>query len=207
MKKTLTLILSLFCVVTIQAQEVKMDKELSSLVGLVKMLRVQNETNFDKAVQQLKGDYSWTVMSETGDIRKTECKPADKVRGFKLNRIMNKALNGRKCVSSKDEMLNGEDPRYDYSLYERSLKGKNKATYTLKNRQGKQTLVVVPFNSQKGSLSVEVNGKAIASTQEGEDGTLVCSFMADDKPLSLTISNHIKNSLSFVILNHNSRKE
>lgn len=206
MKKIFAMI-AMMLPMAVMAQEIKMDKELSSLVGLVKMLRVQNETNFDKAVQQLKGDYSWTAMSETGDIRKTECKPADKVCGFKLNRIMNKALNGRKCVSSKDEMLNGEDLRYNYSLYERSLKGKNKATYTLKNRYGKQTLVVVPFNGQKGSLSIEVNGKAVASTQEGKDGTLYSSFTSDGQPLSLTISNLSKTPLAFVILNHNSRKE
>ena len=207
MKKKFILLFLLLCSLTLQAQKGNMDKELSYLIGIVKMLRVQNAANFDKALQQLKSDYLWTPMCETGEIRKTECKPADKVRGFKLNRIMTNALKERKHVSTKDEMLNGEDSRYKYSLYERSLKGNSKATYTLNKRYGNQTLVVVPFNGQKGSLSMEVNSRAIASTQEGEDGTLVCYFEANAQPLSLTIENHSKTPMSFVILNHNSRNK
>lgn len=183
------------------------DKELASLVGVAKMLRVQNEANFEKAKQILKADDKWTPMSETGDVRDTECKPVDKALGFKLNRILTSVARERKYVSTKGEMLNGEDERYNYSLYERSLKKKSEATYTLKNRHGKQTIIIVPFNAQKGNLTVRINGKRLSSAKELDDGIIICGFSVKNKDITLTVSNKSTEPLSFVIINHNSRKK
>lgn len=183
------------------------DRELASLVDVVKLLRVQNEKNFKKATTILKADQKWTPMNETGNVKDSECKAADKVPGFKLNRILTSVTRGRKYVSTKGEMLNGEDERYHYSLYERSLKKKSEATYLLKNRSGKQTFVIVPFNKQKGNLTVMVNGEKLSTTKETEDGTLICNFVANSSEISLTVKNLSANPQSFVIINHNSRKK
>lgn len=182
------------------------DQELASLVDVVKLLRVQNEKNYNEATKILKADNKWTPMNETGKLKDTECKPSKKTPNFKLNRILTSVARERKYISAKGEMLNGEDERYHYSLYERSLKKKSEATYRLRNRSGKQVFVIVPFNKQKGSLSVMVNGENLSSTKEAEDGTLICNFIANGSEIYLTVKNLSTNPLAFVIINHNSRK-
>lgn len=182
------------------------DKELARLVDVVKMLRNADEANFNKAQEVLKADQLWVAMSETGGLQETECKPSEKMPTFKLNRILYAAEKARKYVSAKSEMLNGEDSRYDYSLFERSLKKGKSATYRLKKRVGKQTFVLIPYVKKKGSLSVMIAGKKPA-TVECEDGTVVCTFNATGKELAMTVTNKSGAALPFVILNHNSRKK
>ena len=78
------------------------DKELASLVNVVKLLRVSTEANFKKATGILSADMKWTPMNETGSVRPEECKPSDRVKGFKLNRILFKAEGSRKYVRKLD---------------------------------------------------------------------------------------------------------
>ena len=182
------------------------DKELASLTDMVKILRNPTESNFTKVKKLLEVDEKWTPMNETGVLKATECKPSDKIPTFKLNRILTTVAKKQKRVSTTGSMLNGEDSRYNYSLYERSLKKGKSATYNLKNRLGKQTFVLVPYENKKGSLSVLVDGKK-PRTIEQEDGTLICSFDSTGKEISLSVTNKSGASLSFVLLNHNSRKK
>ena len=182
------------------------DEELASLVEVVKLLREPSETNFNKAKQLLKADEKWTPMNETGQLQATECKPSEKTPSFKLNRILTSVTKEKKHISTTGTMLNGEDSRYYYSLYERSLHKGKSATYKLKNRNGKQTIVLVPFAKKKGSLNVLVNGKKPIMTEDN-DGTVMCTFNATRKELGLTVANKSGTALSFVILNHNSRKQ
>jgi len=189
------------------AQDAKIeDKELASLVDVVKLLRKPTEANFNKAKRLLGADGKWTPMTETGNLQATECKPSEKTPGFKLNRILTSVASERKRVSTPDEMLNGEDPRYNYSLFERSLKKGKKATYKLRRRTGRQTFVLVPFVGKEGSLSIAVDGKSPKVT-ELEDGTVLCSFDATGNDVSLSVTNKSGAALSFVLLNHNSRKK
>lgn len=202
--KKLVLLCLVFCAMTAFAQKVEMDKELTSLVDAVKILRTPGEGSYNRAKQLLMADTKWTPMNETGDLQPTECRPSE-TPGFKLNRMMTSIGKERKHVVTKSDMLNGEDARYSYSLYERSLKKGKSATYSLKNRKGKQTIVLVPYSEKKGSLTLKVNGKK-PTVAEQEDGTLVCAFNATGKELSLSVSNQSGAPLSFVILNYNSRK-
>lgn len=206
MRKILLLVGVLCCTVLLHAQEAKMDKELSALVDVVKILRYPSESNFNKAAKLLKADEKWTPMNETGKIKATECKASENIQTFKLNRILTSVMKEQKRVSTTGTMLNGEDSRYKYSLYERSLKKGKSATYKLKKRYGKQTFVLVPFTKNEGSLGVLVDGKKPITTEQ-EDGTLICSFDSSGKEISLTVTNKSGVALSFVLLNHNSRKE
>lgn len=182
------------------------DKELASLTSTVKILRNPTESNFNKVKKLLEADEKWTPMNETGKLKSTECKPSDKTPTFKLNRILASVAKKQKRVSTTGTMLNGEDSRYNYSLYERSLKKGKSATYKLNKRYGKQTFVLVPFIKKKGSLSVLVDGKK-PITIEQEDGTLICSFDSTGKEINLSVTNKSGSALSFVLLNHNSRKK
>ena len=97
---------------------------------------MSTEANFKKATGILSADMKWTPMNETGSVRPEECKPSDRVKGFKLNRILFKAEGSRKYVSTHGDMINGEDARFDYSLYERTLgKGFGMVLFAWKKRQ------------------------------------------------------------------------
>ena len=206
MKMILAIMVAYFCVVTLQAQEVKMDEELSALVDVVKILRNPGESNFHKATKLLKADEKWTPMNETGRLKATECKASEIIPTFKLNRILISVMKEQKRISTTGTMLNGEDSRYNYSLYERSLKKGKSAIYKLKKRYGKQTFVLVPYTKKKESLSVLIDGKKPITTEQ-EDGTLICSFNSSGNEILLAVTNKSGAALSFVLLNHNSRKK
>lgn len=189
------------------AQSLKIeDKELASLVKVSKMLRNQSKANYNKAKLILKADEKWTPMNETGDLQATECKPTEMTSTFKLNRLLNRITKEKKRVSTNGSMLNGEDSRYHYSLYERSLKKGMSATYQLRNRSGKQALVLVPFVKKKGSLSILVDGEKPNITEDA-DGTVICTFNATGNEISISVTNKSGAALPFVLLNHNSRKK
>lgn len=198
-----------FCVtcytLLLHAQEVKMDKELSALVDIVKLLRSENESNYNKAVRLLETDAKWTSMCETGEKKDTEFSPSNKTQSFKLNRAMNAATSKRKIIIAKGEMLSGEDSRFNYSLIERFLKKNNSASYTLRKREGRQIFVFVPLSKKKGSLTVSVKGKS-PSIRESSDGIVTCSFDNKEEDVVLTVTNRSGDKMPFVIINHNSRK-
>lgn len=207
--KKLLYIAIIACLVSLgsRTQSIKIeDKELESLVKVSKMLRNQSKANYNKAKLLLKADEKWTPMNETGDLQATECKPSEMTSTFKLNRLLNRITKEKKRVSTNGTMLNGEDSRYHYSLYERSLKKGMSATYQLRNRSGKQTLVLVPFVKKKGSLSIFVDGEKPNITEDA-DGTVICTFNAAGNEISITVTNKSGAALPFVILNHNSRKK
>lgn len=193
-------------------QFVSDDRELAALVDIVKMLRESNETNFRKATDILTSDMKWTPMDETGAVRDgVECKASENVPRFKLNRILSRVDGSRKYVSTHGDMVNGEDARYDYSLYERALKPKAKVEYALKGREGRQTFIVVPYNTTaKLDVSIVINGKKIVG-QSDADGTVVVNVdknlpVKTDK-LNLSVTNRTNAPQAFVIINHNTRKK
>ena len=187
------------------------DGELASLIEVVRMLRETNETNFTRAISILSADIKWTPMNETGAVRPQECRPADKVKGFRLNRILSKAESNRKYVSTHGDMVNGENASFDYSLYERTLKAHSKAEYRLRGRLGRQTFVVVPYHIDAvSSFSVSVSGKKTSTVVDSQKGTISISFNADkskDDALVLVVGNNSSVPQPFVIINHNSRKQ
>lgn len=187
------------------------DKELASLVNVVKLLRVSTEANFKKATGILSADMKWTPMNETGSVRPEECKPSDRVKGFKLNRILFKAEGSRKYVSTHGDMINGEDARFDYSLYERTLKAKSTVWYCLRGRKGKQTFVIVPFNkSATPDLTVTLAGSAAKGKCDMGAGTITIECNAgtirNSNEVVLIVENKSSKPQPFVIINHNTRK-
>lgn len=188
-----------------------MDKELTTLVNLVKMLRDGSSVSYDKVQSTLKADSKWTPMNETGTLKAQECKPAEISKRFKLNRILSTVDNSRKYVATHGDMLNGEDERYNYSLYERSVKAKATVSYTLKGREGRQTFVIVPYVDKNSGLTATIqfaNGKS-AKFQAQADGTLVyagndASTVRSDV-ITITVKNASSSNQAFVLLNHNSR--
>jgi hypothetical protein len=194
---------------TITAQTIN-DKELLSLIENVKRLRKQNEATYNDVTRQLAADIKWTPMNETGALREQECRPSDNVHKFKLNRILNRIDGSRKYVSTHGDMLNGEDKRYNYSLYERSVKKGNTVSYKMKGRKGKQIFVIVPFAGKSSgllaSISFEKNSHLPFSISADGTLTVSCKIRPDEEFL-ISITNKGKQNQSFVLINYNSRND
>ena len=104
-------------------------------------------------------------------------------------------------------MLHGEDPRYEFSLFERSVHAGSQTSFELRKRQGRQWFVIVPY-SGPGALTATLSvdgGEPLAFTQQ-DDGSLVLfldQVIQADQVLSLSVTG--LRSDAYVILNHNMR--
>lgn len=192
------------------------DKELNSLIAMVKNLRQANEAEqkqaFNSTFQSLVADTAWTPMNELRDKNGAECPHSDKsVARFRLNRMLSKAEQVHQGVAvATNGFMNGQDPRFNYSLYEKSVMAGKQVSYSFSGREGRQVFVVVPYKTTAIlSARLLVNGKVAVSSQRLSDGTLVleCAESINTKtPLTLEISNEGSEGMAMVILNHNTRK-
>lgn len=206
MKRTAVTLAMILLPLLLSAQGIG-DRELRRLVEDVRLLRSADESVYEDVFRRMEADLSWTPMNETGPLQSSECPPSERIGRFKLNRILSRADAGRKYVSAHGNMLNGEDARYNYSLYERSVRGNSEVTYRFKGREGIQTFVLVPFESGN-ALSAVLEAEGMESVPFVTDGDLlVAEFssgeLSRDRVLSITVTNSSAAGLSFVLLNHN----
>lgn len=186
-----------------------MDGELQGLISAVQALRDADGKSYDSVRERLMQDTRWTPMDETGPFMKgIECLPSENVARFRLNAILNDVARKRTPVSVRAEsMLNGEDPRYDYSLFERSVREGCSASYELRKRSGRQWFVIIPHSGPDSiTASLSVDGGEARPLVPQKDGSLVLfvdEAVRMDQVLTLTV-NGIRSD-SFVIINHNMR--
>lgn len=213
MLKRIIIFLAILCSCSgVKAQTRIEDKELASLLDVVRMLRESTEEGFNKASRILSDDVKWIPMYETGSVREgLECKASENVPGFRLNRILSKAYESRKYVSTHGDMVNGEDARYDYSLYERTIKPMAEVDYPLTGREGKQVFIIIPYNrSATLEATIRYAGKKWFGKVE-DDGTSTIKWETDtpsgDMEFVLSVTNGSGSPQSFVIINHNTRRK
>lgn len=216
MNKRSLFYLLLFCgVLSVSAQET-IDAELKNLISVVSNLRQSDVTKqkaaFERVKADLQADDCWTPMDE---LRRdpNECLAIDKnVARFRLNTILNGIQRDRdKRVGAKQEMLSGEDLNYNYSLLEKSVKGQQKVSYSFRGREGRQTFVLVPFQTDADfTATLRCGDKTLGSAKRESDGNY---YLRTTHPLKLTdqlvleITNKGAASQSFIILNHNTRSK
>lgn len=207
MRKLGILMLLAVAAIGMQAQEIT-DGELAKLVSIVKMLRTKTPASYNNVFSKLKADRKWTQMDET-QVNDPALGHAANGSFFRLNIIMNNVDDARQYVATQGNMLNGEHERYNYSMYEHALKAGKSVSFELKKRKGPQTLVIVPFSGKAAKISASVS---IASqVRTDADGTVIITCpgkdLADGNKLTITISNGSEKVQSFVLLNHNTRKQ
>lgn len=187
------------------------DAELDRLVGIAAMLRTADATVYGRALQMLQADPKWTPMDELGRVQQSECTPADKAPRFRLNRLLSRADGSRKPVASRGDFLNGEDERFNYSLYERTLRARSRATYRIKGRQGRQTFVLLPLTATGHGLTLSVSAPGCAfrlqrTLESGAQVYVSAAPLRKDQVLTLTVTNASAAPQSFVLVNHNPRQ-
>lgn len=211
MKRIVTLFVVFFtCSGPLAAQE-KFDSELSSLIHSVCQMRSADNATYKAIEEKLEADMLWTPMNETGPFREQECAPSVRIPRFKLNRMLSQIGGRRKYVSSRGDMLNGEDERYNYSLYERSVQKGATVSFSLTGREGRQYFVIVPYSEDGGGLtaSVSLDGapeKPFIQTEQGEGFLYVTLDEKVEKHQVIRVAvTGGTSDQAFVILNHNTR--
>ena len=195
---------------TLQAQEAMIDKELKNLVDAVASLRQGDKVN--SVITVLRNNKQWTLMDELKDQNNAECVLSKKMKRFGFVPILTDVLTDRYGKNmSRGDFLNGEDPRFDYSLIEKGIKAKKKVKYTFQGRVGKQDFVIIPCDLTS-ILSIKFSkGSSDLKTvqQKSKDG---CIYLRIDTKLkstdkvTLEIENKSNNNVAIAILNHNTRK-
>ncbi|MBO4446501.1 MAG: hypothetical protein J5764_00070 [Bacteroidales bacterium] len=190
--------------------QVQTDSELNFLVGAVCELRQADEVSFNHVRELLSPDTEWTPMNETRYVRGRECSPSDGVPGFGLNRLLSSIVTGRKPLHVHGDMLNGEDERYQYSLYEHSVHAGTEVSYTVYGREGRQCFVLVAFDADGGDLSasIAVNEGVPVPFHDAGNGILIVNLEPSGIDLNIPLTINVRGGTRdqyFVILNHNTR--
>lgn len=179
----------------------------NKLTDIVKSLQTGGEKAYKDAIVALAADKLWTPMDELAIDRNVECRASERVPGFRLNSALTNAENKERYQTSTGNHLNGADIRYNYSLFEKTLKTAKTATFSLPQRWGEQVLIIIPFNPQS-KIEATANGgdKDFIVTPNGNGSLKLTGSVVKGNPLNLTVTNKSDENISYVILNYNSRK-
>ena len=187
--------------------QTKADPELQKLTKTIATLRYSNERTWKEALKTFAQDSLWTTLDEIARDDNESWLLGDKQ--FKLNPILNQCSgHDRKMV--RGDFLNGNDPHYNYSLTERSIKKMCSVSYKMSCREGRQTFVVMPYNPKTAQLEVKsyLNDKLVGETSI-DNGNIVLSINANvikSDIIRIVITNLSNEDMPVVIINHNTRK-
>ena len=214
MKKSLILLLNLFLTFPVFAQE-SLDPEMQHLMEIVASLRQTErpEEAWNQANEDFGNDTRWTIMDEITP-HENECLLSDrKVKWFALNRILSQRM-GYEDNKTRGDFNNGEDPNFNYSLIERSVKAGRKVEYELSSREGEQIFIIMPSNTEKAKFEISLyRGKdKLAQGKTLNSGDIYMKIDAKkeitaDDVLRLVVINNSNENMAFVIINHNTRKK
>lgn len=214
MKKALLALIFVFSAAIVSAQQA-IDQETQHLIDIVSSIRKaepqQREQAWNSASQALSTDKSWTIMDEI-QPHKSECRLTDRsVQWFAINRILTSKM-GYEANQVRGDFNNGENPDFNYSLIERSIKAGETASYDLKSREGEQAFVLVPFDTQtKLEAEVTRGGTTLAKGTKKADGNVYIVIGKDKNVkasdvLNLVVTNKSDKSCAYVLINHNVRQ-
>lgn len=204
MKRILISISVLLLAFSVSAQ----DAELNKLTDIVKSLQTGGEKAYNAAVAKLASDKNWTPMDEIGFDRNIECKASERVPGFKLNSVLTNAENKERYQTTTGNHINGADGRFNYSLFEKTLKPGKTAFFSLPERWGEQTIIILPYQGENAKISATASSGTnnFTVTSIGNGAVKLTGKAVKGQPLTLNVSNGSEGNISYVILNHNSRK-
>lgn len=204
MKKTLKLLI--LCLLTPLCASAQ-NSELNTLADIVASLK-GGEKAYNQAVATLAKDKLWTPMDELTVAAGVECRASDRVPGFRLNSALTNAENKNRYQTTTANHLNGADSRFNYSLIEKTLKAGKSASYSLHQRWGEQTFLIIPYAGKSAGISATAaaDGHPFTATQLANGVIRLTGNAVKDKPLTISIKNASAQNASYVIINYNSRK-
>lgn len=188
------------------------DEEMQNLINIVNTLRgAQDKEAWDNVKAALSNDKKWTIMDELSQSS-NECRVTDRsVQWFSINRMLSQNM-GYETSRARGDFNSGEDPNFNYSLIERSVKANTSVSYEMRFRQGKQEFVVMPYDTEGVNMTLEAyrGEELLATGKMASDGNIYLTIDADknvrsDDTLTIVVTNNSDKNMAFVIINHNSR--
>ena len=188
------------------------DEEMQNLIDIVGTLRgTRDKTAWDNVKETLANDKQWTIMDELRQSE-NECRITDRtVQWFSINRMLSQNM-GYENSRARGDFNSGEDPNFNYSLIERSVKAGAAVSYELKFRQGKQEFVVMPYETEGVNMTIEAyrGDELLATGKTASDGNIYLVIDADkniksDDVMRIVVTNNGDKNMAFVIINHNTR--
>lgn len=218
--KPLLLLLPLLLVATLSFAQPRLDpkqEELTrKLLDATLLLRQADQQNWTRARSEFEKRLAqFTLMDELRDRANDYPLAGNGIRTFGVNRIITalKDRSNRTVQNSGQRLLDGSDSRFSYSIYEKGVRAGRTATYTMRERYGKQVFLIVPHKADQAySVTlVRANGTVIPPTGKDRDGVTYFIIDAAHAPkrgetLTMKLTNRSsKENASFVIINHNYR--
>lgn len=188
------------------------DAEMQNLIDIVGTLRTSHDKDTWEGVKEALGnDKQWTIMDELKQ-NPNECKISDRtVQWFAINRMLSQNM-GYENSRARGDFNSGEDPNFNYSLIERSVKANTSVSYDMRFRQGKQEFVVMPYATEGVNMTLEAfrGDEKLATGKMAADGNIYLTIGADkniqsDDTLTIVVTNNGDKNMAFVIINHNTR--
>lgn len=191
------------CVPVSRAQE--QNQELERLTSLVLHLKEGGQQAYNEAVDLLAADSLWTPLNDFRD-RAAQWMPTAATPRFQLNKILGAAQNRVRYEASNKTMLNGEDPRYQYSLYERGVQAGRVFSCDLLKREGRQVFVLIPYDGASAQLTLTVANDTFRQKRL-PSGVITCEGTArPGEALRVEVTNGSDRGQFFVLINYNSRR-
>lgn len=214
MKKSIPIaayVLSIAFIVEAQTSEGSLhDDVVEDLCGYVESLSTAPD-DYVSVRNDMAKNMKWTMMSEFADSCSTPealCSLRDRVNRTGINDIALQAEYIRGTIAkSADLFCNGNDPKYNYSLYEVKLKAGKTVRSCISHRKGQQYFLIIPFDE---GITAEIfcRGAAVPCTRL-DDGSLsfvMTTPLNEDDEIKICISNNSDSNRSAVIINHNSHR-
>ena len=216
MKNILTIIILML---TISAAEAQIQKEshVNKLYEYVNILR-KNPEKYNEVKKMMSNDSQWTMMSEFTYNCIDEsvlCTWKDDFEYCALKDICYQIETARGTITNNasDLFCNGNDPNYSYSIDEIILKADKQMQSSLSYREGRQHFLIIPYDytssTRKSGLSVTIkylgNNIPAQKTERGFE-FVIDKVHSPDDVIDISITNTSNQNLSFIFINHNSRK-
>lgn len=218
--RALLLLLTIMLSTLFSFGQIQLDKKQESvtckLMDAVLILRQDNKQSWDSAQAVLEQIVPFfTLMNELQDEQNDCGLIGADVESFGVNRMVTELKKGGFIQNPIRELLNGSDPRFDYSLFEKGINKGSTATYTMTGRSGRQVFLIIPHSANQ-PYTVELRKKdGTILPAKGKDANGITYFIVNTQygpeageSLTLKISNKDPNkNVSFVIINHNYRNK
>ena len=216
MKKTFALLILLLSISVAKAQ-IQEGSHVDRLYEYAHILRT-SPGKYETVKEMMSKDSQWTMMTEFTYNCTDEsvlCTWEDDFDYCALRDICYQIETARGTMTGNTANLfcNGNDPNYSYSIDELVIKAGMQMQSSLSYREGKQHFLVIPYdyNSRKHSSGLTVimtyKGEDIqgVATERGFEFVIDRVFSAYDV-IKICVTNTTDQNLSFIFINHNSRK-
>lgn len=213
MKRFLTYLILLLSIQHISTAQNKdlYDANVDRILDYISTLKKYPE-RYKDVREDMSKDENWTMMSEFADSCSTKtalCTFRDKVRYTGLNDTALQAEQLRGTIPTTTSIYrNGNDPNYKYSLHEIKIKSDCQVKSHLRNRSGRQLILIIPYDNTSISITpqITINGSAIDAkfNDMGHYEFIIDQNIGRSDKIEISITNNTGDNQSVIIVNHNS---